>query len=112
MNRLDEEHILVQFWDSEEPFPENIADYYALPNFKSLKVNLQTGPAEPMAIFPKGHLGSYVDFVVDGISYYPAYEQRSGEVGAGRTMIQRIVGGELEDVFHATGSVTQITRVR
>jgi hypothetical protein len=112
VNRLDDEHILVQFWDSEEPFPENIEDYYAVPNFKSLKVNLQTGAAEPLAIFPKGNLGSYVDFVVDGISYYPAYEQRSGEVGAGSTTLQRIEGGQLSDVFHATGSVTQIVRVR
>lgn len=112
VNRLDDEHILVQFWDSEEPFPENIEDYYSEPNFKSLKVSLQTGAAEPLAIFPKGNLRAYVDFVVDGVSYYPAYDQRSAEVGAGRTTIQRIEGGELADIFSSAGSVTQMMRVR
>ncbi len=66
----------------------------------------------PLPIFPRGNLRSYVDFVVDGISYYPAYEQRSGEVGAGSTMLQRIEDGQLSDVFLATGSVSQIIRVR
>jgi hypothetical protein len=105
----DDDHIVAQVWDPDDPLPALQDDYWTAPNFitQLVSISLSDQTVVPFQDVPKGRIANDRELNVDGRHYF----QVADADGAGVTMNELSATG-LRPMFHAPGNITVLARVR